>query len=101
MHRYFRIEEVLTELRVDRSFLDQLEAEGLIHSKRTLEGETVFSLEEVERVRLARLLVYELDVNLPGVEVVVHMREEMLAMREQFTEILERLVAELRRHLQK
>lgn len=101
MHRYLRIEEVLAELQVDRTFLEQLEGEGLIHPKRTLEGETVLSWEEVERVRLARVLVYELEVNLPGVEVVVHMREEMLAMREQFAEILERLVAELRRQLQK
>jgi MerR family transcriptional regulator/heat shock protein HspR len=100
MHRYLRLQEVIAELDVDPAFLEQLEAEGLIHPRRTLEGEVVLSLEEVDRVRLARLLVYELEVNLPGVEVVVHMREEMLAMRRQFSEILERLVSELRRRLE-
>ncbi len=99
MHRYMRLQEVVAELQVDAAFLEQLQAEGLIHPKQTLEGEWVLSLDEVERVRLARLLVYELEVNLPGVEVVVHMREEMLAMRQQFAEILERLVGELRRRL--
>jgi MerR family transcriptional regulator/heat shock protein HspR len=57
--------------------------------------------EDVERVRLALLLTSELDVNLPGVEVIMHMRESMLAMQRQFTEILDTLVAEIRRQQQR
>jgi hypothetical protein len=38
-------------------------------------------------------------VNLPGVEVIMHMRESMLAMQRQFSDVLDALVEEMRRHL--
>lgn len=101
MHRYVKITEVVSHLQVNNEFLDALEAEDLIHLKRSSEGEPLLSAEDVERVRLALLLTSELDVNLPGVEVIVHMRESMLAMQHQFSEILDTLVAEIRRQLQR
>ena len=99
MHRYVKITEVTSELHIDPDFLRQLEAEDLIHLKPTLEGDLVISAEDVERVRLVVLLTGELDVNLPGVEVIMHMRESMLAMQKQFSEILDALVEEMRRHV--
>jgi len=99
MHRYVKVTEVVSELHVDSDFLRQLEAEDLIHLKPTLEGDLVISAEDVERVRLVVLLTGELDVNLPGVEVIVHMRDSMLAMQKQFSEILDALVEEMRRHV--
>ncbi len=101
MHRYVKVTEVLTELHVDREFLRELEAEDLIHPKQTSEGEFVISSEDVDRVRLALVLTGELDVNLPGVEVIMHMRESMVAMHRQFSDILDALVAEMRRHLER
>jgi MerR family transcriptional regulator/heat shock protein HspR len=101
VHRYFRLEEVLRDLHVDREFVRVLEVEEIIHPKLSSEGETVLSAEDVERVRLARLLMEELEVNLPGVEIVLHMREELLSLQRQFGEILEQLVHELRRQLGK
>ncbi|GIW45395.1 MAG: hypothetical protein KatS3mg077_2677 [Candidatus Binatia bacterium] len=101
VHRYFRLEEVLRDLHVDREFVRVLEVEEIIHPKLSSEGETVLSAEDVERVRLARLLMEELEVNLPGVEIVLHMREELLSLQRQFGEILEQLVRELRRELGK
>jgi MerR family transcriptional regulator/heat shock protein HspR len=101
MHRYVKITEVVSHLQVSTEFLDALEAEDFIHLKRSSEGELLMSAEDVERVRLALLLTSELDVNLPGVEVIMHMRESMLAMQRQFTEILDTLVAEIRRQQQR
>lgn len=101
VHRYFRLEEVLRDLHVDREFVRVLEVEEIIHPKLSSEGEPVLSAEDVERVRLARLLMEELEVNLPGVEVVLHMREALLALQRQFGEILEQLVRELRSELKK
>jgi MerR family transcriptional regulator/heat shock protein HspR len=101
MHRYVKIAEVTSELHIDPDFLRQLEAEDLIHLKPTLEGDLVISAEDVERVRLVVLLTGELDVNLPGVEVIMHMRDSMLAMQKQFSEILDALVEEMRRHVQR
>lgn len=99
MH-YIRVTQVITELSVQPEFLQQLEAEQLIHVKQSLEGEGLLSSEDVDRVRIAKLLMADLEVNLPGVEVVMHMRESMLAMHRQFAEVLDTLVAELRQRLQ-
>jgi MerR family transcriptional regulator/heat shock protein HspR len=101
MHRYLKVADVVSELHVDTGFLRQLESEDLIHLKETLEGDVVISAEDVERVRLVMLLTSELDVNLPGVEVIMHMRDSMLAMQHQFAEILDALVEEMRRHLRR
>ena len=100
VHRYSKLSEVVIELRVKAEFLETMEAEGLIHLKRSSEGEPIVSSEDVERIRVAQELMAQLDVNLPGVEVVMHMRDSMLALQRQFSEILDTLVDELRRRLQ-
>jgi len=97
--RFVKMSDVLAHLRVTPEFLRALEAEELIQCKRTSEGETVLSVEDVERVRLAVVLTSELEVNLPGVEVILHMRDSMAAMYRQFGEILEALVEEMRRQV--
>jgi MerR family transcriptional regulator/heat shock protein HspR len=101
MHRYLKVAEVLSELHVDTDFLRTLESEDLIHLKPTLEGDLVISAEDVERVRLVVLLTAELDVNLPGVEVIMHMRDSMLAMQQQFSDVLDALVEEMRRRVRR
>ena len=47
--------------------------------------------------RVARVLLRDLDVNLAGVEVILRMRTEMLALRAQFTEVLTNLRREVER----
>jgi MerR family transcriptional regulator/heat shock protein HspR len=101
MHRYLKVAEVIVQLHVDAEFLDLLEAEGLIHPKRSSEGDLVISSEDAERVRVARLLTGELDVNLPGVEVIMHMRDSMQEMQQQFSDILDALVQEMRARLER
>jgi MerR family transcriptional regulator/heat shock protein HspR len=97
MHRYLKVSEVITQIHVDDEFLRLLEQEDLIHPKRTLEGDVVISVEDAERVRVVHTLTSELEVNLAGVEVIMHMRDTMLAMQRQFSEILDELVEEMRR----
>ena len=101
MHRYLKLTEVVSELHVNSDFLDMLESEDLIHLKRSSEGDLLMSSEDVERVRFALVLMGELDVNLAGVEVIMHMRESMVAMQHQFSEILEALVVEMRHQLRR
>lgn len=96
MHRYIKLTEIVSELHVKSEFVDLLESEEVIHLKRSSEGDLLMSSEDVERVRLALVLMGELDVNLAGVEVIMHMRESMLAMQHQFAEILDALVVEAR-----
>lgn len=91
-----RVADLVVEVAVDAEFVDVLESEGLIHVERTPEGERVLSPADAERVRVARTLMRDLDVNLAGAEVILHMRETMQAMQRQFEEILVLLARELR-----
>ena len=97
MHRYLKITEIMATLQVDEAFLRHLAADDIIQLKETAEGDWLVSVEDADRVRVVHLLTSELEVNWPGVEVIMHMREAMLSMQRQFSEILETLVEEGRR----
>jgi MerR family transcriptional regulator/heat shock protein HspR len=99
--RYVKLVEVIEQLGVDRDWLRTLEVEEFIHPKRSLDDDEVLSIEDVERIRVVRLLTEEMDINLAGAEVILHMRETMRAMQTQFDEILATLVAELRERLKR
>ena len=95
--KYLRLSEVTQAYGIGPTELETLAREQLIEIKHTLEEEPVVSSDDVDKARLALLLMKELEVNLPGAEVIVHMREEMKAMQRQFGAILEILIAEIRR----
>lgn len=94
---YYYRKQVVEIFEFDEDFLDRLEAEDLVHSVELVPGrEPVFPIEEVERIRIISNLMRELEVNLPGVEVILGMRENMILMQRQFDRILEILVEELK-----
>jgi hypothetical protein len=95
--KYLRLSEIAQHYGIGSSDLEVLAREELIEIKRTLDEEPVVSHEDVDKARLALLLMRELDVNLAGAEVIVHMRAEMVAMQRQFGKILETLIEEIRR----
>jgi MerR family transcriptional regulator/heat shock protein HspR len=88
--RYFRISDVVKVCSVSKSFVLFLEREDLI-SPVLRKKEKLYPLKEVDRIRVAQVLVHEMGVNLEGVEVVLHMREQIIHMRRQ----LARIMAEL------
>jgi MerR family transcriptional regulator, heat shock protein HspR len=96
---YLRITDVCGQLAIDAAFVHTVCEEGLVEVKHTVDEEPVISAEDVERLRLITLLMREMDVNLAGVEVILHMREDLCAMQHQFDEILHALVDELRQRL--
>jgi hypothetical protein len=87
----------MARLDTDIDFLRLLESEEIIHLQRTPEGDVVMSDADAERVRIVVLLTTDLEVNMPGAEIILRMRESMLAMQRQFGEILDALVEETRR----
>jgi MerR family transcriptional regulator/heat shock protein HspR len=97
--RYIRVAEVRGVLGIDDAFLRDVCEEGLVEIKRTAEDEPVVSVDDAERLRLITVLMRELDVNLAGAEVILHMREDLCSMQRQFDEILRTLVEELRRRM--
>jgi len=93
--KYFRISEVISVCSVSEDFVRGLEHEKLITSI-TRKNEKVYSLDQVDRIRVAHSLIDELGVNLEGVEVALHMREQIVQMRRQMEELLNRFEARLR-----
>lgn len=97
---YYYRHQVIEIFGLDEKFLEELEAEELIRSLELEPSrERVFSVREVERIRIIANLVKQLDVNLPGVEVILEMRANMIRMQHQFDEILSNLVKELKTRL--
>ncbi len=86
MSRSWHIEEVVTFLEGDRALLEQLFSSGWF-----VRREDGLTSEEVELARVAHVLVHELEVNWPGVEVALRLRQELLAQRKQVLDLLELL----------
>jgi DNA-binding transcriptional MerR regulator len=94
--KYFRITEVVEICRVDRDFVARLEQESIIQPiiRSKLK---YYPRDQVERVRIAHLLMADMGVNLEGAEVALNMREQMIAMQRQFNQVLCRLAQEHKR----
>jgi MerR family transcriptional regulator/heat shock protein HspR len=97
--RYLRVTDVCIRLAVDEQLLRRVCDEGLIEVKHTVDDEAVMSVEDAERLRVIAVLMQDLDVNLPGVEVILHLREDLCSRQRQFDEVLRTLVDELRRRI--
>ena len=99
--KYWSVTEVVEFFQVNETFLNDLEKEDIVCPSccEGLLGKS-FSAGEMEKVRLAKILMDEMDVNLAGVEVVLQMRKSMIAMRKQFDAILEDLAREMEKNLE-
>ena len=84
MSELWRIEQVLELVEGDVDLIEQLYASGIC--KKRVEG---FLPEEVEAARVAYTLVRELEVNWPGVEIILRLRQELLETRRQVADLLE------------
>jgi MerR family transcriptional regulator, heat shock protein HspR len=99
-NEYYVRKQVVEIFGFEETFLDELEAEDLVRSSGSeASPERVYPVDQVERLRLIATLVRELEVNLPGVEVILEMRENMIRMQHQFDTILEVLVRELKHRI--
>ena len=86
---FWTVTEIIEQFQVDEHFLEELVAEEIISVGRPEnQTEKVFLSDELEKLRLAKILMEEMDVNLPGVEIILRMRQSMFDMRRQFDEIL-------------
>jgi DNA-binding transcriptional MerR regulator len=94
--KFFRITEVVEICGVDRNFVARLERERIIEP--TIRSRLkYYPRDQLDRIRVAHLLITEMGVNLEGAEVALHMREQMIAMQRQFRQVLHRLAQERRR----
>jgi MerR family transcriptional regulator, heat shock protein HspR len=94
--KYFRITEVIKTCKVDEDFIQQLERESVIRPI-TQRRRKLYPADQVDRIRIANLLIQEMGVNFEGAEVVLNMREQMIAMQRQFNEVLRLIGHEMKR----
>ena len=93
---FWKLTEVIERFQISTNFIDELEEEEIIcPACRGDSEEKVISSGDLEKLRLARILFEEMDVNMPGIEVILQMRQNMLDMRKQFDDILEDLANRL------
>jgi hypothetical protein len=69
--------EVVRLLDLEEGFLESLEQESIVQ----VDAEERYSARMVERIRVAHSLVFDLEVNLSGVAVILRMREEIGSMQ--------------------
>jgi len=86
------ITEVVEKFQIKKAFIYELEQEEIIcPTCRDNLKEKLLSSTDLERLRFAQILFEDMDVNLPGIEVILQMRQNILDMRKQFDAILEDL----------
>ncbi|MFP3928111.1 MAG: chaperone modulator CbpM [Desulfobacteraceae bacterium] len=89
---YWTAAEVVEIFELDGRFLQKLEQEEIISPVQEQHSpDKLFPPSELEKLRLAKLLVEDMGVNLAGVEIILRMRQTMFDMRMQFDAILEDL----------
>jgi DNA-binding transcriptional MerR regulator len=94
--KFLQITEVIEICCVDEDFVLRLEQESLI-TPIVQDSQKLYPLEQVDRIRVAHLLVDEMGVNFEGAEVALNMREQMIAMQRQFDAVLKRLSEEFKK----
>ena len=88
--KYFRVADIVETCDVSVEFIRALEQENVIKSVRRRRLKC-YPLDQVDRIRVAHVLVGEMGVNLAGVEVALHMREQLISMRRELSIVLRRL----------
>ena len=94
---FWTVTEVVELFKIEKRFLKDLEEEDVVCPVcRDDPKVKLFSTTDLEKLRLAKILMEEMGVNLPGVEVILRMRQNMIEMRNQFDTILEDLAHHVR-----
>ena len=97
---YWTVSEVIEIFHMDEDTISYLEEEEIVCPECFDAQPTKrFSAVELDKLRLVKVLMDDMDVNLPGVEVILRMRKSMIQMRLQFDDILEDLAGQVKKSL--
>lgn len=88
--KYFRLSEVTRICEVSEKFVLALERENLIRFVRRNRVK-LYPLDQLDRIRVAHVLVKQLGVNLQGVEVALHLRQQVIDARRELAYLLSRV----------
>jgi MerR family transcriptional regulator/heat shock protein HspR len=93
--RYYTIKTAAELCGLHEQSLRMYERRGLIAPSRSPGNIRRFCDEDVERIRFIKRLIDDLGVNLAGVEVIMHMRQQLLETQQEL-ETLKRQRLEIR-----
>ena len=96
-HKYVMISVVAERFDIHPQTLRLYEREGLIRPARSAGNTRLYDEETLRRLEIILNLTRELGVNLAGVEVILNMREQMAAMRDEMERVLDHVQRELTR----
>jgi len=100
--KYWTVTEITRLFQVDEHFISQLEKEQIVCSTCSdKSSDKLFSDDELEKLRLAKILIEEMEVNLPGVDIIINMRQSMFDMRKQFDDILKDMALQIQELIKK
>ena len=96
------VTEVLEFYQIEETFLRHLEEEEIV-CPACNEGLStrLYHADELEKLRVAKTLMEDMDVNLSGIEVILQMRKNMIDMRRQFDAILDDLVRQMQKTMKR
>ena len=80
----YTISSVADYYGVHQQTLRMYEREGLLTPSRSVGNVRLYTEEDIDRLEVILQLTRELGVNLAGVEIILHMREKMNRMQEEF-----------------
>jgi MerR family transcriptional regulator/heat shock protein HspR len=88
--KFWTITEVKEVFEFEEELVLDLEKEEIVCPTFRDNDETkVFTISDMEKLRLIKLLYDDLGVNLPGIDIILRMRQNMIEMRSQFDAVLE------------
>ena len=91
MERHYYTIKVAAELcGLHEQSIRMYERRGLITPQRSAGNIRRFSDDDVERIRFIKRLVDDLGVNLAGVEVILHMRQQLLEVQQELEQLREK-----------
>jgi len=89
---FYSIHEIMELFELSEAVLEELmEGDIICPYCPAPSGEKRLPFAEMEKLRLAKLLM-DMDVNVPGIEIILRMRQSMFDMRRQFDDILRDLL---------
>ena len=99
---FLTVTEVVEFFQVQENFLSDLEEEEILCPVcQETSPKKLFPPSELEKLRLVKILHEDMGVNLPGIEIILRMRQSMFDMRRQFDLILEDLAQNIQETLKK
>src|ERR1700747_3288123 len=94
----YMISAIAEQYEIHPQTLRLYEREGLLKPSRSEGNTRLYTEQDIERLEVILHLTRDLGVNLPGVEIILNMREKMGRMQSQIQEFVASLTRELASH---